>query len=71
MSFTSVIEDIQELPFEDKIKVRYLLDKYLKEEKRERIYKNYRSSLKRAEAGKLNFTSNIDDLIDSVKELND
>jgi PBP1b-binding outer membrane lipoprotein LpoB len=62
MSFTSVIEDIQVLDFEDKIKVQFLLNKYLVEEKRERIYKNNTSSLKNAEAGKLNFTSNINEL---------
>jgi hypothetical protein len=67
MSFTSVIEDIQRLPFEDKIKVKFLLDRYLKDEKREKIYKNYKTSLKNAESGKLCFTSNIDELIESVK----
>jgi hypothetical protein len=71
MSFTSVIADIQMLPFEDKIKVRFLLDKYLKDEKRQKIYKNYRTSLKNAESGKLNFSSNIDELIDSAKSSND
>ena len=68
MSFTTVINDIQVLPYEEKIQVRYLLEKYLNEEKRERIYKNYMNSLKRANAGELKFTSNIDELIDSVKE---
>lgn len=67
MSFSSVIEEIQVLPYEEKIQVRFLLNKYLNEDKRERIYKNYRSSLKRAEAGELHFTTNIDELIDSVK----
>jgi hypothetical protein len=68
MSFTTVIEDIQSLPLEDKIKVRSLLDKYLIEEKRDRLYKSYKHSLKRAEAGSLNFTSDIDELINSVNE---
>jgi hypothetical protein len=37
MSFTSVIEDIQVLDFEDKIKVQFLLNIFLIEDKRERI----------------------------------
>ena len=68
MSFTSVIEDIQVLPLKDKLKVRYLLNQYLIEDKRERLYKKYKSSLKRAEEGKLHFTSDIDELINSAKE---
>jgi hypothetical protein len=71
MSFTSVVEDIQELPRVDKLKVRYLLDKYLLEEKREKIYKKYQKSLKRAKEGKLTFSSNIDELINSVKDNHD
>ena len=68
MLYSALIEEIQGLPTENKIEVRSLIDKYLTEEKRNEIEKNYKTSLKRAKAGKLHFTSNIDELINSVKE---
>jgi hypothetical protein len=67
MSYTALIEELQALPTEDKIEVRSLIDKYIIEDKRNQIEKNYKASLKRAKAGKLHFTTDIDELMNSVK----
>jgi hypothetical protein len=56
MSFTTVVSDIQQLNYEDKVKVRSLLNKDLTEDKRERLNKKYQASLENAKSGKLNFS---------------
>ena len=46
-NFASVVEEIQELSIEDKEEVFFLLNKYLIENRREEIYRNFQKSKKR------------------------
>jgi len=66
MSFATLVEEIKKLPLEDKLELKYLIEKYVIEERRNKIYKNYKKSLIEAEQGKLKFSDDVDEL---MKEL--
>ncbi len=68
MSYAELIEEIQGLPRESKVEIKGLIESYLVEEERIEIEKDYKSSLKLANAGKLQFSSNIDNLLNSIKD---
>jgi alpha-ketoglutarate-dependent taurine dioxygenase len=63
MSFSDVVEAIKTLSLEEKEEIQSLLAQYLREERREEIYQNYLASQKEEKAGKLKFSSDIDELI--------
>lgn len=66
--FASVIEEVKKMSSEDKEELRFLLEKYLIEERREEIYKNYINSLQELKSGKLEFTNDINKLNKMVME---
>ncbi len=57
-----LIESVKKLPLHDKEDLRRLLDKYIMEERREEIYKNYLKSLSEFKENKLHFSSDIEEL---------
>ncbi|MGB5633715.1 MAG: hypothetical protein WBM44_09200 [Waterburya sp.] len=62
MSFSDVVEAIKELSTEEKQEIQILLNKYLREERREEIYQNFKSAQDEQKKGRLNFSSDIDEL---------
>jgi len=52
MSFTEIVDNIQTLPFDEKMELKNLLEKYLIEERREEIYQSSIEALKMAEKGR-------------------
>lgn len=66
--FASIIEEVKNMSSEDKEELRFLLEKYLIEERREEIYKNYSNSLQELKCGKLEFTNDINKLKEMVRE---
>jgi hypothetical protein len=68
MSFSDVVEAIKILSLEEKEEIQSLLAQYLREERRETIYQNYLESKQAEKAGKLIFTSDIDELMDSLED---
>lgn len=62
MKFEHIIEEVKVMPFEMKQHLKMLLDKYLIEERRAEIHKNYKKSRKEYKTGKLQFSDNIDEL---------
>ena len=62
MTYTQIVKEIQELPTEDKERLKELIDKYLIEEKREAVYENYQDSLREVREGKLKFSDKPDEL---------
>lgn len=60
--FTNIVEEVKKLSIEEKEELRFLLERYLIEERREEIYRNYRKSLKELLAGKLDFSSDVSKL---------
>ena len=68
MSFSDVVETIKNLSFEEKQEIQALLAQYLREERREEIYNNYQTSILEERKGKLNFSSNIDELKQLIED---
>ncbi len=63
MSFTEIVDNIQTLPFDEKMELKNLLEKYLIEERREEIYESYLDAKEMAEKGDLKFSSKTDNLL--------
>jgi hypothetical protein len=68
MTFSDVVEAVKNLSGEEKEELKYLVEQYLREEKREEIYQNYLSSKKKEQEGKLHFSDDIDELMDSLED---
>ncbi len=68
MSFSEVVEAIKTLSLEEKEEIQTLLAQYLREEKREEIYQNYIEAKQQEKEGKLYFTSDIDELMESLED---
>ena len=62
MSFSDVVETIKSLSFTEKQELQTLLAQYLREEKREEIYKNYQESLNEEQENSLDFSADINKL---------
>ena len=62
MSFSDVVETIKNLSVAEKQEIQALLAQYLREERREEIYRNYQNSCLEEQQGELDFSSNIDEL---------
>jgi hypothetical protein len=60
MTYNNLVGEIQNLSFEDKESLKELLEKYLIEEKRESIYKDYRESAQELQEGRLKFSDDIE-----------
>jgi hypothetical protein len=64
--FAQVVEEVKHLSFAEKEELHELLKKSLIEERRREIRANAEAGLKEFREGKLQFFSNIDDMIDSL-----
>lgn len=61
-AFVDIVENVKQLSNEEKIELKSLLDKYLIEERRESILRNYHKSLDELENNTLEFSSDMDQL---------
>jgi len=68
VKFNKLIETIKSLSLEEKEEIKFLIERYLIEERREEIYQNYKESLKELEKGEIKFTGNIDKLKEMIEE---
>ena len=57
-----LVENIKKLPLSEKEELKNLIEKYIIEEKREKIYENYLKSLNEYKENKFEFSSNINEL---------
>ena len=64
--FSDVVEDVKQLDPEDKLELRSLLDKYLREERRREIRRHYEAA--KEEEPDLSFTNDINELRKSLSE---
>lgn len=65
--FGNLVDEIQKLSTEDKEELKFLLEKYLIEEKRKTILRNFKKARKEEKAGKLDFSNNINMLKESLE----
>lgn len=68
MSFSDLVEAIKNLSTDEKQEIQLLLNKYLREERRDQIYNNFIVSKVEERNGELNFSSNINKLRQLIKE---
>jgi len=57
-----LVENIKKLPLSEKEELKNLIEKYIIEEKREKIYENFLKSLNEYKENKFEFSSNINEL---------
>ena len=68
MVFSDVVEVIKGLSTDEKHEVQLLLQQYLREERREEMYENFKSAQVEQQKGDLKFSSNIQTLRQLIEE---
>jgi hypothetical protein len=61
MTFSDVVETIKNLSTDEKQELQLLLKQYLREERREEMYQNFKSAQIEQQKGKLKFFANINE----------
>ncbi|MBW4639473.1 MAG: hypothetical protein KME05_14790 [Gloeocapsa sp. UFS-A4-WI-NPMV-4B04] len=62
MTFSDVVEAIKSLSTDEMQEIQLLLKQYLREERREEMYANFKSAEIEQQKGGLNFSANINEL---------
>lgn len=57
--YNTLVEEVKKLSVEEKEELKFLIEKYLVEERREEIFKNYQESKKEIEEEPLEFSGDI------------
>ena len=57
--YNTLVEEVKKLSFEEKEELKFLIEKYLVEERRDQIFKNYQESKKEIEEEQLEFPGDI------------
>jgi len=68
MTFNDVVEVIKGLSTDEKQEIQLLLKQYIREERRDEIYDNFKLAQVEQQKGKLNFSSNINELRQLIEE---
>jgi transcriptional regulator with AAA-type ATPase domain len=68
MTFSDVVETIKSLSTEEKQEIQLLLKQYLREERREEMYENFKSAQLEQKKGELKFSANINELRQLIEE---
>ena len=68
MSFSELVEALKSLSIEEKQEIQLLLSQYLREERREEIYENFKKSPAEEQSSILKFSSNINELRQLIEE---
>jgi len=68
LTFNNLVDIVRELPIDEKIEIKDIIEKSIIDEDRNKIYQNYLDSKKEYNDGKLYFSSDIDSLKKSVNE---
>jgi hypothetical protein len=66
--FANLVEEVKKIPYEDKEELKFLIEKYLIEERREEIYQTYKESLRELQSKKIKFSSDINELKEMIEE---
>lgn len=68
LRYDSLVESIKSLSLEEKEELRFLIEKYLIEERREKIYNNYQDTLKEAREENLEYSNDVNKLKRMIDE---
>jgi flagellar motor switch protein FliG len=66
--FGNLVDEVRKLSIEEKEELKFLIEKYLAEERRKEIYDNYQESLKESRAVKLHFSHDLNNLKKSLAD---
>ncbi len=66
--FADVVEDVKQVSFDEKLELKDLLEIYLIEERRSDILENGKQSRRQLKENKLEFSSNVDELMRSLND---
>ena len=67
-TFNDLVDIVRELPIDEKIEIKDIIEKSIIDENRNNIFQNYIDSKKEYQNGKLSFSSNIENLKKSVNK---
>jgi hypothetical protein len=68
MTFSDLVETVKDLSIEEKEELQMLLKQYLREERREEIYENFKLAHNEEQQGKLKYSADINELKISIEE---
>ena len=68
MTFSEVVEAIKTLSLGEKEEIQFLLEQFLREEQRDKIYQYYLVAKQNEKEGKLKFSSDTDELMQFLEE---
>jgi transcriptional regulator with AAA-type ATPase domain len=68
MTFSDVVEVVKSLSTDEKREIQLLLQQYLREERRDEIYINFKAAQVEQQKGELKFSSNIKELKQLIEE---
>jgi hypothetical protein len=71
MTFSDLVETVKDLSIEEKQELQTLLQQYLREERREEIYENFKLAEAEEKSGKLKYSSDINELKRSILDERD
>ena len=66
MTFSDLVETVKDLSIDEKEELQMLLKQYLREERREEIYENFKLARKEEQQGKLKYSADINELKRSI-----
>ena len=68
MTFSDVVEEIKSISIEEKLEIQLLLQQYLREERRDKIYANFKQAQIEEKQQQLTFSSDINELKELLEE---
>jgi hypothetical protein len=68
MTFSDVVEVVKNLSTDEKHEIQLLLQQYLREERREEIYANFKAAQVEQQKGDLKFSSSLHELRQMIEE---
>ncbi|MGB8685848.1 MAG: hypothetical protein WCD53_00700 [Microcoleus sp.] len=68
MTFNDVVEVIKSLSTDEKQEIQLLLNQYIREQRRDQIYDNFKSAQVEQQKGEMKFSSNINELRQLIEE---
>jgi hypothetical protein len=68
MTFSDLVETVKDLSIDEKEELQMLLKQYLREERREETYENFKLAQAEERRGDLKYSANIDELKRSIEE---
>jgi hypothetical protein len=68
MTFSDLVEAVKDLSIDQKEELQMLLKQYLREERREEIYENFKLAQVEEKKGELKYSADINELKRSIEE---